>query len=159
MRRHLVKFVMLVALLAVPAIGVPSTAKADWVYPTPAFTYTWWTPSQPLAGQNCEFIYQGRGRACSGWNLFYSASGFFTGQFGFNCNGNGRMYTAFQNTSAIRGSIWTNYASPCYDWQTYQGTYIEPWWYFSSCGSPCYIKSSQYYWDGTSTVARVSGST
>lgn len=160
MRKLLIRGAVLAAL-ALLALGVPSTAKADWVYPTPAYTYMWWTPSQPLAGQNCEFIYQGRGRACSGWNLFYNAGGYFTGldNGGFTCPGNGHMYTAFQNTSAIRGSIWLNYHSPCNYWETYIGAFIYPWQYFASCGSPCYIKASQYYWDGGSTVARVSAGT
>lgn len=149
---------VVVAAVAVGVLATPGKARAYWDYPTYP-NQMWWTPNQPLAGQYCEFIYAGRGRACSGWNLFYELAGYYSGQFGFTCPGTGRMYTAFQNTSAIRGSIWSNYHSPCYSWETYIGADILPWQYFPSCGSPCYIKSSQYYWDGTSTVSRVLGFT
>jgi len=156
MKKLLVTGVLFAALCGLAA---PGAAKAYWAFPTAYPDQMWWTPSQPLHGTNCEFIYTNKGRACSGWNLFWELAGYSSGQFGFTCPGTGEMYTAFQNTTAVRGSIWNNYHSPCNSWETYIMADILPWNYFTSCAHPCYIKSSQYYWTGTSTVSRVLGFT
>ncbi len=148
---------LVVALVVATSLAIPGGAQAYWDHPTYP-NYMWWTPSQPATGP-CTFFYSGRGYACSGWNYFWKLGGYFTGLHGFTCPGSGRMYTAWQNDSAIRGSIWNNGHSPCNSWETYIGAEIVPWQYFAYCGSTCYIKASQYYWDGTSTVARVLGYT
>lgn len=145
------------ALVAATSLLIPMGAQAYWDHPSYP-NQMWWTSSQPSVGP-CSFFYSGRGYACSGWNNFWLLGGYFSGQHGHTCPGTGRMYTAFQNSSAIRGSIWDNYHSLCSSSETYIGAEIAPNNYFSSCGSTCYIKASQYYWDGTSTVARVLGYT
>jgi hypothetical protein len=149
-----------VALVVAASLVAPGAARSDWFYPTDG-SYMWWTPNQPTAGATCTFIYTGQGHACSGYNLFWLLGGYYSGQLGFTCPGTGRMYTAFQNDSAIRGAIWNNGSSSC-DFFTYTGAEIAPGAYFFSCPAypqTCYIKSSQYYWDGTSTVARAVGYT